>query len=184
MTAREFTGSRQDGLILAMALMFLTLLSVTAAVAPRMATLDLARASAVDAWSRADAAAANGLVAALAQGGLASTVPGPIAAGTVSDASYAVHREFLGHRTIAPDGSDSTLLEWHFLLTSVGSADRGARSIHASHLLVLAPAPVDPDACTDPGCLVPPICIDLAPCETGVYAAPITVSWHVPEDPR
>ena len=179
----KIAADRQDGFVMAMALMFLALVAATAAIGPRLAGLELIRASAADAWSRADAAAAAGLAVAVAveSGSLASTAPGTVAAGALSGADYTVRREFLGH--VSPTGGPPTdLLEWHFLLSSVGSADRGARAIHARHVFVLAPAPVDPDACEDPGCPVPGICAEAAGCETGLYAAPVTVAWHLPED--
>ena len=60
-------------------------------------------------------------------------------------------------------------------------ADRGARVVHAQHLMVLAPAAPDPGACLDPGCSVPPICSGAAPCDAGLHAVPFTVGWHLPE---
>jgi hypothetical protein len=155
-------------------------MTLSAATTPRLAALDLGRASAVDAWSRADAAAAAGLAWAVENGGLDSTSAGTVASGRVGDADFVVEREFLGHFTDAPDG-DGNLTEWHFLLTAAGTADRSARVVHARHLMVLAPAPADPGACLAPGCSVPPICSGSAPCDAGLHAAPFTVGWHMPE---
>jgi hypothetical protein len=163
-----------------MALVFLMLLTLSAAMSPRLAALDLGRASAVDAWSRADAAAATGLARAVENGGLHFTAAGTVASGRVGDADYVVEREFLGHFTDALDG-DENLTEWHFLLIASGTADRGARVVHAQHLMVLAPAAPDPGACLDPGCSVPPICSGAAPCDAGLHAVPFTVGWHLPE---
>jgi hypothetical protein len=180
MVTGQATQERQRGLILGMALVFLMLLTLSAAMSPRLAALDLGRASAVDAWSRADAAAATGLARAVENGGLLSTAAGTVARGRVGDADYVVEREFLGHFTEALAG-DENLTEWHFLLTAAGTADRGARVVHAQHLMVLAPAPPDPGACLDRGCSVPPICSGAAPCDAGLHAVPFTVGWHMPE---
>lgn len=179
-TGQKFPN-RQRGMIMAMALIFLMLLTLGATTAPRLASLDLSRASAVDAWSRADAAAAAGLALAAEGGGLQSTAPATVASGRVGDADYVVEREFLG---LVSNDSDSggSLTEWHFLLTASGTADRGASVVHAQHLLVLAPPPTDPAACLDPGCSVPPICPGGTACDQGLHAVPLAVGWHMPED--
>ena len=178
-TAQAFQA-RQRGMILCMALVFLMLLTLSAATAPRLASLDLSRASAVDAWSRADAAAAAGLAVAADGGGLRSTAPGTVASGRAGDADYVVEREFLGHISHESDDGGN-LTEWHFLLTASGTADRGARVVHARHLMILAPAATDPGACLDPGCNVPPICSGTASCDAGLHAVPFTMGWHMPE---
>lgn len=177
---KQSPACRQRGLVMATALMFLVLLTLSAALAPRVAMLDLARASAVDAWSRSDAAAGAGLAAALRDGSLSSTVPGPVSSGNVPGAVYAVHRQFLGFRSPA-NGEETPVLEWHFLLSSTGRSNRGARATHAAHLMVIAPAPADEATCLTQGCAVPPVCVDPPTCESGVSADPVVVAWHLPE---
>lgn len=175
-------GSRQEGIILAMALMFLALMTATAAVAPAAAGLELQRAGALDAWSRADAAAANGLATTLAQGDLTETSPGIIAGVTTPTAEYSVRREFLGFRAGSADETIVGLVEWHFALTAIGTAGRGARVVQALHVYVLAPEPADRGACLSDGCAVPPICVDVSLCEPALRPAPVSVGWHLPAD--
>lgn len=173
---------RQDGVILAMALMFLALLTATAAVGPGVAALELLRASSMDAWSRADAAATAGLEIALAQGELISTSPAVVVRGTLATAEYTVDSEFLGFRSATPAQPPGNLVEWHFLLTASGTAGRGARSLQALQVFILAPEPEDRDRCESAGCAVPRICAEALPCETGLRASPVPVGWHLPSE--
>lgn len=171
--------SRQNGIILAMALMFLALIAATAAVGPAVAGLELLRAGALDAWSRADAAALTGLATALAEGDLTSTSPRVIATDLTPSAGYSVRSEFLGFRTASADEAAAGLLEWHFTLTAAGTAGRGARVVQALHVYVLAPEPPDRSACMSDGCAVPPICADASACDPALNSPPVPVGWHV-----
>ena len=172
---------RQRGVVLAMSLVFLALLTVTARLAPRIAALDLARSSAVDAWSRADMAARAGIVAALGAGALESTVAGAVASGAVPGAGYTVERRFLGFVPDPRTHDGSGLVQWHFLLSSTGSSTRAAEVVHVIHLVLAMPAPDNERACMDPGCDVPPVCADPPVCETTLMPVPVTVGWHLRE---
>lgn len=174
--------SRQAGVVLAMALMFLALMTATATVGPAVANLELLRAGALEAWSRADAAATTGIDTALGEADLASTTPDIVASGTLAAARYSVRREFLGFRTATAGLTESGLVEWHFLLTSTGTADRGARTVQALEIAVLAPEPPDRDDCLSTGCPVPPICVDASPCDPGLRSPPAPVGWYMPSD--
>lgn len=174
--------ARQRGVVLAMALMFLALLTATAAVAPAVANLELSRAGALDAWSRANAAASAGLADALATGDLATTIPGVIVAGGSPGAGYTVTGEFLGFRAGSGESSAAGLVEWHFRMTAVGMAGRGAQAVQALDVVLLAPEPPDRDACIADGCPVPPICPGAPPCEPDLRYPPAPVGWHLPED--
>lgn len=173
---------RERGVVLAMALVFLTLLTVTAGLAPRVATLDLARSSAVDAWSRADMAARAGIVAALGAAALESTVAGPVAEGSIPGADYMVERRFLGFVPVTQANSDSGLVQWHFLLASTGRSTRAAEVTHAVHFSLTMPAPENQANCMDPGCDVPPVCADPPICEMTLLPTPVTAGWHLRED--
>ena len=172
---------RQRGVVLAMALMFLALLTVTAGLAPRIAALDLARSSAVDAWSRADMAAGAGIVTALAIGALESTIAGPVAGGAVPGADYTVERRFLGFVPDPRTDDESGLVQWHFLLSSTGRSTRAAEVTHVVHLVLAMPAPDNETACMDPGCDVPPVCAEPPACETTLLPVPVTIGWHLRE---
>ncbi len=172
---------RQRGVVLAMALVFLALLTVTAGLAPRIAALDLARSSAVDAWSRADMAARAGVVAALGAGALGSTVSGPVASGAVPSADYTVDRRFLGFVPDPRTDDESGLVQWHFLLSSTGRSTRAAEVTHVVHLVLAMPAPDNEAACMDPGCDVPPVCADPPICEMTLLPVPATIGWHLGE---
>lgn len=169
-------SGRQQGAVLALALMFLALTATTAALAPRVAALELARSAAVDALSRSELAAATGLGLALETVDLLSTAPATLIDRDMGEASVNVDARFLGFRTPA----DGDLLEWHFLLTATGRSARGARAIHRQQVFVLAPAAPDPAACLDPGCPVPPICDVAVGCATELRAPPVVAAWHLP----
>jgi hypothetical protein len=172
-------GDREDGAILVFALLFLALTSTTAAFAPRLATLELARSEAVDALSRADQAAANGLDLALRRTDLVTTAPTTVLARDVLEGRVRVDAAFLGFRARSDGGE---LVEWHFSLTAVGASGRGARSIHRRQVYVLAPPPTDPDRCRDPGCAVPPACSAGAGCEADLRMPAVPAGWHLPDD--
>lgn len=174
--------ARQEGIILVMALMFLALMTATAAVGPAAAGLELMRAGALDAWSRADAAAMAGLTTVFATGELTSTSPGIIASDAMPSAQYSVRSEFLGFRTASADETAAGLVEWHFALTAAGTAGRDARVVQALQLYVLAPEPPDRSACLSDGCAVPPICVGVSPCDPELRSPPVQVGWHLPGD--
>lgn len=171
----------ERGAILAFALLLLAMTSATAAFAPRLAALELARSSATDALSRADAAAASGLDLALHSVDILSTAPTTLLTRSIGEASVRVDARFLGFRT--PAGGDGGLVEWHFALTAVGASDRGARSVHRRHVYILAPAPPDPTECHETGCTVPPLCQAGSGCENDLRMPPAPVGWHLPEEP-
>jgi hypothetical protein len=178
-TASPQAGDREDGAILVFALLLLALTSTTAAFAPRLATLELARSEAVDALSRADRAAATGLDLALGTSDLVTTAPTTLLTRDVLEGRVRVDAAFLGFRSRSDGGE---LVEWHFSLTAVGTSGRGARSIHRQQVYVLAPPPTDPDGCRDPGCAVPPACSAGAGCEADLRMPAVPVGWHLPAD--
>jgi hypothetical protein len=181
-TARV-AASRQAGVILAMALMFLALMTATAAVGPAAASLELVRAGALDAWSRADGAAGTGLQTAIEEATVTSTAPAIVLNGPLPAAQYSVRSEFLGFRSASAEATAAGLVEWHFLLTSIGTAGRGARVVQGLQVAILAPEPADRDDCLAAGCPVPPMCLDAPACETELRSAPLPVGWHLVEDP-
>lgn len=178
-SARRQVGDREDGAILVLALLFLALTSMTAAFAPRLATLELARSEAVDAFSRADQAAAAGLDLALSTTELVTTAPTTVLARDTLDGRVRVDAAFLGFR--AP-GDGAAQVEWHFRLTAVGTSGRGARSVHRRQVYVLAPPPTDPVICREPGCAVPPLCSVGAGCDADLRMPPVPVGWYLPDD--
>lgn len=180
MIAGRFAPRRSEqGAILAFALLFLALTTTTAAFAPRLAALELARSAAVDALSRADAAAESGLVIVLTSVDILSTAAGVMLTRDDGESRVRVDIRFLGFRTPAEGGGG--LVEWHFELTAVGASDRGARSVHRRHVYVLAPPPADPGECHDPGCPVPPVCRAGFGCESDLRMPPEPVGWHLAE---
>lgn len=174
---------RQDGFVLAMALMFLALMIATAAVGPAVAGLELLRAGAIDARSRASAAATSGLQTALRQGEMATTSPGVVTTEVLPSARSTVHSVFLGFRAGSPEQTAAGLVQWHFLLTATGTSGRDTRETQAMQVSIVAPEPADRDTCVESGCPVPPICPGATPCGTPLRSPPVPVAWHVPADP-
>ena len=174
---------RQDGFVLAMALMFLALMIATAAVGPAAAGLELLRAGAIDARSRADAAATSGLHTALRQGEIETTSPGIVATEVSPSARSTVRSVFLGFRHGSPEQTAAGLVQWHFLLTATGTSGRDTRATQAMQVSILAPEPADRETCIESGCPVPPVCPDATPCGTTLRSPPVPVAWHLPADP-
>ncbi|MDH4029934.1 MAG: hypothetical protein OEU49_03690 [Chromatiales bacterium] len=172
----------QRGFILVLALVFLSLITLSATMAPRFAALEIGRAEAMTMRSVAGTAASMALTSVLQGTDIISTVPTVLLHKTTADSSSLVRSRFLGIRLSARGDPSAGLVEWHFLLTAEADAGRGAHVTHRQQIFILAPAPVDPAECSASGCPVPPVCGESDGCVPDLRAPAQPVSWHLPEE--
>ena len=172
----------QRGFILVLALIFLTLITLSATMAPRFAALEIGRAEAMTMRSAAETAASMALTRVLQGTDIISTVPTVLLHKTTTDSSSTVRSYFLGFRSPARGDPSSSLVEWHFLLNADAEAGRGAHVSYRQQIFILAPTPVAPTECSASGCPVPPICGAPDGCVPELRAPAQPVSWHLPEE--
>jgi hypothetical protein len=174
----------QDGVILAVGLMLLLIISMLATSGMTNATLETVKTGSGEAMDNAFFAAENGIAMALTGGDFShtrgSTLPVfPMPDGT----SVATRIRYLGLAFPAIEKYDTGLVEYHFLIETTVQASRSAKSRHVLQVMVPAPPPADPSICMSTGCDIPVICLP-APdeCETPLRVEPLRVAWHISED--
>jgi hypothetical protein len=183
-TAMTSGPKSQDGVILALGLMLLLIISMLATSGMTNATLETIKTGSGEAMDNAFFAAENGITMALSGGDFSHTRRSTLPVFTMPDGTpVATQIRYVGLGHPSDEEPDAGLVEYHFLIETTAQAMRSAKSQHVLQVMVLAPPPADPSICLSTGCDIPVICPPTPDeCETPLRFEPLRVAWHISED--
>jgi len=168
----------QNGFVLANALMLFAVISLSMSTVLGIATRELARTSIHESLDATARTAQTALAQATATVAIESTSASVVHTGTTPDGThYEVSVRYLGATELIDAES---LAYWHFLYTSIARSRTGAEVVEQLQVRIPASPPIDPAACLDPGCPLPPLCTPPA-CDPPLRADAERVAWHLPD---
>lgn len=169
---------RQNGFVLASGLMLFAVISLSMSTVLAIATRELARTSIHESLEATARTAQTALAHATATVAIENTLESVVHTGTTPDGiHYEVSLRYLG---VTERTDTESLADWHFLYTSIARSRTGAEVVEQLQVRVPASPPIDPAACLDAGCPVPPLCAPPA-CDPPLRAEVERVAWHLPD---
>ena len=171
----------QSGIILALGLILLLIISTLATSGMSNATLEVIKSDSGTATDDAFYAAESGIANALAIGDFSNTRGSNVPMLTLQGgSSVQVSIRYLGLVRPPQDDLFPGLADWYFVVESTSKSTRTATARHALLVRVSAPPPLDERVCLDAGCDLPAICPPPPDdCTEPLRLEPVGVSWHV-----